>query len=489
MIIKLSDETGFIKPYFLQTLITLYLPCEKFSETEQGNREFYVSLQHKEGAFSAFVRLCDGQNVSQKSVCEMVETVNKQKAIILVGKAFLSAANELFGYIPPWGAMTGIRPAKNALFFMNAGMNEEQTIRFLTEEYFVEQKKAEICTKIALHEKKIIQNLERNSCSLYISIPFCPTRCRYCSFVTNSTDRLLALIPQYLQQLKADLFDLSQTISSLGLMLKSIYVGGGTPTVLNASQIEDLLSFVQANFDFKNVTEYTFEAGRPDTVTREKLEVLKQFSVDRISINTQSTNNDVLKRIGRNHTYEAYRDAYELAREVGFRSINTDLIAGLPGEEEASFRKSLTDVIFLAPENITIHSFSLKRASEFLSRDGATIQTENSVMNRMLDYSYDKLEEFGYLPYYIYRQKNTAGNLENTGFSKAGHESSYNVLIMEEYHTIFAAGAGAVTKLVSSDRTKIDRIFSPKYPYEYLDKEKYSGFDTESIINFYQNKF
>ena len=332
-----------------------------------------------------------------------------------------------------------------------------------------------------IFEDKLMKNMGESPCSLYISVPFCPTKCNYCSFVSCTTPRLLSLIPDYLERLLDELTLISSTIKDSGLNLQSVYVGGGTPAILDAKQIEVLLADVYNKFSISNECEFTFEAGRPDCITHEKMKVLHDFGVPRISINTQTTNDNILKSVGRNHTYSDFLSAFEMAKNIGFKCINTDIIAGLPGETAESFCKSIKDVVALSPENITVHAFTLKKSSNYRISGEKSYTLDSCDAVKMTDFSNDYLAKAGYFPYYVYRQKNTISNLENVGYSKPGSESIYNVIMMGEYHTVFGAGAGSVTKIVTDNGERVDRIFSPKYPYEFLDRSKYSGFDTKLV--------
>jgi oxygen-independent coproporphyrinogen-3 oxidase len=277
-----------------------------------------------------------------------------------------------------------------------------------------------------------------------------------------------------------DLENTLKNIKELGLRLTTIYIGGGTPTTLNPAQMERLLSKIDEFVDTKELLEFTLEAGRPDTITKEKLQVAKAHGVTRVSVNPQTLNNDILKEIGRHHTVEDFYDAYEIAREVGFRDINVDLIAGLPGDDFKNFSETIDKIIELEPTNITVHTFCVKKASDALRNNSSVYSLSGGDAAKSVSYSQLKTKFAGYKPYYMYRQKNTVGNLENVGFSLEGHEGIYNVYMMEEFQTIFAVGAGAVTKLVKFDGNshtdaQIMRLFRPKYPYEYLDEENGEG--------------
>lgn len=488
MIIDFKDSTGTVKPNFVQSLALLYLPCESFSRDDNGDKRLDISAGVLGDECFATVKLKIFDKCQTAHLAEKIDPTRKLQVKNLIGEAFLVAAEKVFGYKSPWGLFTGIRPAKLAADYLRSN-TDERTAEILCREYKMLPEKADICIRTAKNEMKITDSLEDRTCSLYISIPFCPSKCRYCSFVSTATPRLLSLIPEYVTALCGELCDISRTISDLGLTLKTIYVGGGTPAILTPEQIRTLVSTVTDTFDMSSVCEFTFEAGRPDCITADKLRAIKVSGIDRISINTQTANDDILLSVGRRHTFADYLESMNTARQVGIKCINTDLIAGLPGESVESFKASLDRVIEASPENITVHSFTLKKSSEYKTTSTAEIDSNSAAAREMVDYSASTLIGQGFEPYYMYRQKNTVGNLDNTGYAKPGFECLYNVLMMGEYHTVFAAGAGAVSKYVSRDRTRIERSFCPKYPYEYLDREKYSGFDSGFAGNFYKNLY
>jgi len=327
-------------------------------------------------------------------------------------------------------------------------------------------------------------------CSVYISIPFCPSRCTYCSFVSYTSKRLLGLIPQYLERLKEDIRSNFETIDRLGLRVRTVYIGGGTPTILNEAQIKELLSFIATMTDVTKLEEYTMEAGRPDTINEEKLRIAKEYGVTRVSVNPQSLCDEVLCGIGRNHSVEEFFRAFEDARRAQISTVNVDLIAGLPGDNFRRFSATMDQILQLNPENITVHTFCVKKSAEILRLNSDIYSIRGGDAGKCVDYSQIKTHQAGYIPYYMYRQKNTVGNYENVGFSLPEHEGLYNIYMMEEIHSIFAAGAGAVTKLVdyaSADASarNIERLFHQKYPYEYLEEDRRAVF-AETAENFYK---
>ncbi len=481
MKLYINDMTNSAKPLYYQSLVLLFLPCEKFGENDTESSLYIKAYQHS-GKNYVSVRIeAQGKAAEANSEQEIDDSVYSQMKN-LIGRTFLKAAFEIFGTIPPWGISTGVKPVKLARMFVNA-VGADEAFRILCDEYMISANKARMAVDACLFEDGIMNSMGENPCSLYISIPFCPTKCNYCSFVSCTTPRLLSLIPDYIKALESELCAISDTINDLKLNLKSIYVGGGTPAILDVFQIDTLLSAVYKKFDIGKDCEFTFEVGRPDCITCEKLKVLSDYGVPRISINTQTTNDAILKNIGRNHTYADFVNAFNIAKTLDFKCINTDLIAGLPGESSESFCKSVTDVMTLSPENVTIHAFTLKKSSYYRTDgEGSNVFDGNKAIE-MTNFATDTLLQGGYNPYYVYRQKNTVGNLENVGYSKKGFESIYNIIMMGEYHTVFGAGAGSVTKIVTHNGDRVDRIFSPKYPYEFLDKQKYPGFNGKLVYD------
>ncbi len=374
---------------------------------------------------------------------------------------------KLTGYVPSWGLLTGVRPSK-LMRMLTAEMGEEQAKREFTDKFFVSKEKTELAADVAKREERIIEKSRPESFSLYISIPFCPTRCSYCSFVSHSIEKAKKLLEPYVESLCEEIKNTGEIAKKLSLRLESIYFGGGTPTTLEPYQLSKICKTIEENFDLSTLIEYTVEAGRPDTVTKEKLLTLKEFGVERISINPQTFNDEVLEAIGRKHTSKQTVDAFNLARECGFNNINMDLIAGLKHDSLDSFNSTLDKVISLDAENVTVHTLALKRSSTLNITGDETLSAYET--EKMVQSSFDKLTEGGYVPYYMYRQSKSLGNLENVGWCKNGSECAYNIFMMEECHTVLACGAGAVTKLKSPVGNHIERVFNFKYPYEYNDR-------------------
>ena len=372
------------------------------------------------------------------------------------------------GKKPAFGIMTGVRPAKYAANLISSGMSPDEAQVFLTEHSLVSEKKAELVRITAENGMRLGEKVRDRGYSLYISIPFCPSRCSYCSFVSKSTEKERKLIKPYLDALCEELKYTAEITKSLGLVMQTVYVGGGTPTVLNSEELEQLTQTISRYFGSPADDEYCVEAGRPDTISREKLVVLKKAGVNRISINPQTGNDIVLQKVGRRHTSSQIEEGFKLAREVGFDNINADFIAGLPGDDIESFKKSMSWALNdLMPESITVHALTLKRASRMRESQEEIFSSDAPMM---VDYAEKVLIEAGYIPYYMYRQKGTIESLENTGYAKPGYECLYNLFIMDEVQSIIACGAGAVTKLMDPKSNLIERVFDLKYPQEYLDR-------------------
>ena len=392
---------------------------------------------------------------------------------------------ELTGRALPWGDLTGIRPVGLVSNLLEQGLSDEEILRHMKTEWYVSDGKCRLALETAKTEQKILRELQPESgWSLYIGIPFCPSICLYCSFGSHPLDRYQDKVDDYLAALKTELAAIAGMMK--GRRLDTIYIGGGTPTSISAEQLEGLLETVGDLFPVPLLKEYTVEAGRPDTITEEKLEVLRRHGVSRISVNPQTMNDRTLERIGRKHTAKETREAFALARKAGFDNINMDLIVGLPGEGEREVAKTLEEIRALSPDSLTIHSLALKRATRLhLFRE--EYEDESFVSSEaIMDMTRDCAEEMGMHPYYLYRQKNMAGNFENTGYAAAGKEGLYNILIMEQRQPILAAGSGASTKLFGAGG-QIIRIENVKDLTQYLERtgemieKKRRGFESRLV--------
>lgn len=370
----------------------------------------------------------------------------------------------------PWGVLTGIRPSKIAAKLILGGMSERDAAQYFVDNYNASPSKGALAAEVAAVEIPIIENMMSDGVSIYIGIPFCPTRCLYCSFVTCGTRQAARLSDEYCEMLKREISYTAEIIRHNNSKIETVYIGGGTPTTLSADKLDELLVHIYREFDMSHCREFTVEAGRPDTVDRQKLETLKRYNVDRISINPQTMNAETLKLIGRNHTPKQIIDAVALARECGFDNINMDVIAGLPGESLDMFKYTLDEVERLMPEDTTVHVMSIKRSSRLHEYLSDYDLTDGETAARMVDYAYDYIKSCGKRPYYMYRQKNQLGNLENVAYAKPGHESLYNIYIMEEVQSIISLGCGGVTKVVDRNTNRIERIFNVKEPKDYIER-------------------
>lgn len=449
----------------LENLTRLFFPNEKITVirdfSEPQSPYIYTEVSDK-----ITISLNIGSfNKSETAVKKLADDDNELVSAQLLYKLLC----DFTGLTQPWGILTGVRPVK-LLRRLAEESSEEQAVKKFEKDFFVSNEKIALSRETEHNERKILELSKPESFSLYVGIPFCPSRCSYCSFVMASIERAEKLIEPYTKLLCEEIKRTAEIANKLGLRLETVYFGGGTPTTLSAEQLDTVLGTVNNSFDMSTCREFTVEAGRPDTIDSAKLFALKENKVDRISINPQTTNDEVLKTIGRKHTAQQFFDAFELARKCGFDNINTDLIAGLPTDTPESFKNSLDSIVKLNAECITVHTLCMKRASR-LTTEGVTLDLQQARDAReMLAYTQNILGQNGYIPYYMYRQSRMVGNLENVGWSKRGFESLYNVYVMDETHTILACGSGGVTKLKRNNPDYLERIFNFKYPYEYIDR-------------------
>ncbi len=465
---------GLASIYDIEHLTRLFFPQAAVASRRQPKQDTVLAHYGKTKMLAA-VSVAGNCHYIKKTIPQNSEKPEYQISV-LVYELLCSVT----GKRPPWGMLTGVRPVRIIHDARAKGESEQDIQKLFLEKYSVSQEKFDLAKRIADLQSPWMKAEERDY-SLYIGIPFCPSRCSYCSFVSRTIEKENKLVQPYVDCLCKELETIKQTADRNHLNLKTIYIGGGTPTSLSAEQLRQLMGKVQDLYDLSNLQEYTVEAGRPDCTDMEKLQVLKEFGATRISINPQTLSDDVLARIGRKHTAQDVIRCFEEARIAGHDNINMDLIAGLPGDTPDGFSQSLEGLLRLSPENITVHTLTLKRASNLVIEQR---QEEYGDVAEMVARS-NALNNAGYLPYYLYRQKGTLANLENTGWSKPGYEGLYNIYIMEEVHTILSAGAGGSTKLRQQNGNLIQRIFNYKYPKEYID-----GFDTvlkrkEGVTEFY----
>lgn len=456
--------------YETEATVKLFIPAERFSflSDERDAEGDIIMTRLKKCAkftyFYAYIRE-NGRVMRSAWKAETGSFTEKEGEFFICRVLFLMLCR-FYETRPGWGLLTGIRPVKKVNLLIEEGKSEEEVKKIFTEKYFVSDKKADIAWRTAMVQQPILPKFDKKTVSIYISVPFCPTRCSYCSFVSHSMDSALKLIPDYVEYLCRELEILGEIVCENGLKIDTVYFGGGTPTSISADQLYRLMKKTSECFDLSSVREYNVEAGRADTITAEKLAVIKEMNATRISINPQTLNNDVLKTIGRRGTAEEVLDAFSLARKTGFKNINMDLIAGLPTESFDSFKNTLDKIIETDPDGVTVHALTLKRSAGLYRTGRENIKNPAS---EMVDYGIKTLISHGYNPYYMYRQKNTVDNLENIGYAKPGCESLYNIHIMDETQTILGAGCAASTKLVDENNL-IQRVMNYKFPYEYINR-------------------
>lgn len=458
--------------YELEGVMKLFIPAKLFEliytdkyEAVEGD---YAFIRRKEGRANTLLYVYvsyKGRTARRSAVIENDAERYDNECELVLSQLLFKVMTKLTGKDAKWGIITGIRPVKRVNLMLSRGKDKQEIYKTMSERFLCSAEKIDIAYQTAKTQSRILSELDERSFSLYISIPFCPTRCSYCSFVSQSIEGCMKLIPEYVDKLCEEIEYTAKIVQKNGLVLDTIYFGGGTPTTLEASQLDKIMKTIADRFDLSKLREYTVEAGRADTITTEKLQVLKDNGCTRVSINPQTLNDSVLEAIGRKHTVGQFFDSFELARQIGFESINTDIIAGLPTDTVESFKATIDKLIEMEPENITVHTLSIKRAAR-LNHDENESVLKNPA-SEMVEYATNALLESGYRPYYLYRQKNMLDNLENIGWAKPGYESLYNIYIMEEVQTILAMGAGASTKLVDLKNHRLERVFNYKFPLEY----------------------
>lgn len=449
--------------YELENLTRAFIPNEKLNVLKSDSVPEILEAPY------ILTELSDELSVTvvfgefSKTISEKSGTPDDE---LIMATLLYKLLSELTGITLSWGLLTGVRPIKLFRKLCHQ-MGEEAAHKYFTDKLLVSEDKTTLAKLTCSKEQTILDLSKTDSFSLYISIPFCPTRCSYCSFVSQSVEKAKHLIDPYVELLCKEIAITGKIAKDLNLRLESVYIGGGTPTSLEAHHLSQLLRAVRENFDMSTCREFTVEAGRPDTITEAKLRAILEGGCDRLSVNPQTLSNEILQGIGRRHTVEDFYTSFELARKVGFKHINTDLIAGLPGDTPENFAKTMDGICALSPESVTVHTLSMKRSSKLTEENMQIMREDTKAVSMMLTNAYSSLAACGFAPYYLYRQSKMVGNMENTGWSKEGFEGLYNVYIMDETHTILACGAGAVTKLKDPYSDRIERIFNFKYPYEY----------------------
>lgn len=429
-----------------------------------------ISLEETGDLCRVAVSLCRGGKTTEQTYQEPLSGGDFQREGLrrhAVGACFFLAARAVTGVTPPWGMLTGVRPDKPVTWALEDGKSPEEARAYLEEHYFVTPSRAALALETGATAAKAARRLEKRDIDVYVGIPFCPTRCAYCSFVSQSVERSFALVPPYVDALCGEISAGGEMVRRAGLRVRTFYMGGGTPTTLTAEQMDRVLTAFETSFDRTACEEITVEAGRPDTITADKLGVLRVHGIGRISVNPQTMEDHVLRSMGRAHTAVQIEQAMELARARFGGLVNMDLIAGLPTDSLEGFQRTLDRVLAMGAANITVHTLALKKGARLMERpeDLCTPAT----VSDMLALGEHALRAAGYQPYYLYRQKYMSGSFENVGWCKPGTECAYNIIMMEELQTVLSLGAGGVTKLVDPSTGKITRLANPKFPKEYLD--------------------
>ena len=459
---------GHADRYALEQLQLTLFPEEPMEQAESAafSGDGAVSALHRGSTWLTATARITWRGRSARAACRLRadrETVPLRRQ--LLQRSYYLAAIRLLPETPPWGALAGVRPTKLTTRCLLGGGTEAEASRLMRDVYFVLPERRRLCIDASRATVRAAEKLRSGDVSVYVGIPFCPSRCSYCSFVSQSIERCAGLLEQYLGCLLRELRHVGERMRAEGIGVSTLYIGGGTPTTLSAGQLQALMGAIQESLDLTGLMEYTVEAGRPDTLDGAKLRVLREYGADRVSINPQSMNDRVLEAVGRRHSASDTLRAYEQARDAGFKAINMDLIAGLCGDDPDSFLSSLEQIISLNPENITVHTLALKKGADLFQDRGALPDAQS--VARMLREGEVLLREAGYLPYYLYRQKYMSGSFENVGWTRPGFDGLYNIYMMEELQSILALGGGGMTKILLPGG-KLERQHNPKAPQQYI---------------------
>jgi len=458
-------------------LATLFFEqCKIVTEDEEGSMsvEFILDRQNKSQLTGKAILTTNGVNYTSEFT--ETELIGDEKIITrqhkrIYSHIFLEVLEQVTGMKQSWGILTGIRPMKLYHKYRQEGYSSQDSITQLMEDYRVSREKSELLSKIASIQLRAVPDLYelREEVSIYIGIPFCPTKCAYCTFPAYAIHRKSGRVESFLDGLHEEIREMGKWLTKKDMKITTIYFGGGTPTSIEAEEMDALYETMYASFpNMDGVREITVEAGRPDTITPAKIDVLKKWGIDRISVNPQSYTDETLKAIGRHHTVQETKDKFWLSREMGMKNINMDLIIGLPNEGMEEFSNSLSETEKMQPESLTIHTLSFKRASEMSQNRDKYKVADRETVEQMMKLGEEWNERNGYDPYYLYRQKNILGNLENVGYAKPGEESIYNIIIMEEVQTIIGVGCGASSKFIHPETGKITQFYNPKDPAAYI---------------------
>lgn len=409
-------------------------------------------------------------NVDHRDLSGLDERARKKTIKETIKRSMFKILEQKFKSNVPWGILTGIRPVKIVHALLDEGKDEEYIKEKLKEDYYIKDDKIELALNIAKRERQFIYPIDENKVSLYVGIPFCPTRCYYCSFPANPVDKFGGKKPLYVEKLLQEARGVAELLRDNNKEIETLYIGGGTPTTLSPEEMDTLIKGLYKEFDLSKIKEFTVEAGRPDTINREILEVLKKHGVDRISINPQTMNDETLQKVGRKHSVNDIIECFQLARELGFDNINMDIILGLVDENLEMVENTLKQIEKLSPESLTVHTLAVKRTSKLKENIDDYELTQFDEMTKMIDLSMKYAKKMGLNPYYMYRQKHMLGNLENIGYAKEGYECIYNIQIMEERQSNIALGAGSITKFVYADENRIERVENVKNLEQYIDR-------------------
>lgn len=410
------------------------------------------------------------EHIEHRSLDNLCERETKKVIKETIKRSMFKVLEKKFNITPPWGILTGIRPVKIVHSLLDLDYSDKQIREKLATDYFISDDKIELSLDIAKRERKFIYPIDETKVSLYVSIPFCPTRCYYCSFPANSLKQFGSLKPMYVEKLLEEVQGVATLLEEQNKTIETLYIGGGTPTTLAPNEMDILIKGLFAKFDLSEIKEFTVEAGRPDTINREMLEVLKANDVTRISINPQSMNDETLEKIGRQHNVQDIIDCFYLARELGFDNINMDIILGLVDENLDMVRNTLDKIKELSPESLTVHTLAVKRTSKLKENIKDYELAKYEEMVNMISLAKEYANDMGLNPYYMYRQKHMLGNLENIGYAKEGYECIYNIQIMEEKQSNYALGAGSITKFVYPNEDRIERVENVKNVEQYIDR-------------------
>ncbi|MCH1967481.1 coproporphyrinogen dehydrogenase HemZ [Paraclostridium sordellii] len=462
--------------YEVAELLKLFTTQFRFiKDNEEYDKRIINSVNIDSNEVNSLTNYYEGENlvISKQESFDITKLNNeevKKKTKTVIKRSIFKVLDKVFETYVPWGVLTGIRPVKIVHSLLDKGISELEIREILKNNYLIKDEKIDLALDIAKIERVFIYPIDKNKISLYVSIPFCPTRCVYCSFPANPMKQFGHLRDDYIKALIKEIKGLAKLLKDTNKEIETLYIGGGTPTALEADQLDTLINALFKELDLTNIKEFTVEAGRPDTITKEKLEVMKKHNVTRISINPQTMNDETLVKIGRDHNVNDIVDCFRLARSLGFDNINMDIILGLVDENLDMVRNTLEKIKELNPESLTVHTLAIKRASTLKENLDKYELTRYEEMIKMIELSMEYAKDMGLNPYYMYRQKHMLGNLENIGYAKEGFECIYNIQIMEEKQSNLAVGAGAISKYVYVDEDRIERTDNVKNVELYIER-------------------